>query len=321
MAETDRTTDPAVFRWSFLGPRYWGTWLLLGAFRILGRLPRRWVMWLGAQVGDLYRLGNRKRRRIAEVNLALCFPERSAAERRQLLEEHFRAHGRGILDMGVTLWCNRRRLLELVDLEGFEEQRDRVASGRVLTVTWHLTTLEVTGLLMTLAGPSVSMMKPLDNALLTWAVARARCRLSDLDLAMRDDGLRPLLKGLRSGRQCILVPDEDFGGGGADIVYVPFFGVPRAMVTTPGRIARASGAAVTVCAARLDPGTGRYLCTFSPPLEGVRGDDPQADAAAICAAMEGLIRRAPEQYLWTFRWFRSRPDGGDSPYDPAPGWD
>lgn len=314
MAEPDRTRDPAEFHRSFLGPRYWGTWLLLGALRILGHLPRRWVMGLGALVGDLFRHGNKKRRLIAAVNLALCFPELSAAERQRLLKAHFRAHGRGIVDMGVTLWCSRRRLLELVDLEGFEKHRERVASGKVLAVTWHLTTLEITGLLMTLAGPSVSMMKPLDNALLTWAVARGRCRLSDLDLIVRDAGMRPLLKGLQDGRQCILVPDEDFGGRGAEVAYVPFFGVSRAMVTTPGRIARASGATVTVCATRLDPGTGRYVCTFGPPLDGVRGDDPQADAAAICEAMESLIRRAPEQYLWTFRWFQSRPDGGDSPY-------
>ncbi len=314
MAELGQTGGVMEFCWSFLGPRYWGTWLLLGILRILSYLPRHWVMRLGALAGDLFRHGNPKRRHIAEVNLALCFPDLSAAERKKLLIGHFHAHGRGIVDMGVTLWCSRHRLLELVDLEGFEEHRNRVASGKVLAITWHLTTLEITGLLMTLAGPSVSMMKPLDNDLLTWVVTRGRCRLSDLELVVRDAGMRPLIKGLQAGRQCILVPDEDFGGQGAKVVYVPFFGVSRAMVTTPGRIARASGATVTVCATRLDPGTGRYVCTFSPPLEGIRGDDPQADAAAICAAMETLIRRAPEQYLWTFRWFRSRPDRGDSPY-------
>ncbi len=272
-------------------------------------------MALGSGVGDLLRYRSHKRRRIAEVNLALCFPEWSKARQRALLVEHFRAYGRGILDLGLTLWGDEQKVLSLVEFEGFEAHRERVASGKVLTITWHLTTLEMTGPLITLAGPSVSMMKPLNNALLNWMVARARCRFADLDLVTRDAGFRPLLKGLRAGRQCILVPDEDFGQRGADVVHVPFFGVPRAMVTTPGRIARAGGAVVCVCASRLDGRTGRYICTFGPPLEGLDGSDPRADAAVICQAMEQLIRRAPEQYLWTFRWFQTRPEGGGSPYE------
>ncbi len=270
-------------------------------------------MLLGGLVGDLFRKWSRKRRHIAEINLALCFPHLNEVERQQLLVEHFRAHGRGIVDIGLTLWGSKRRILQLVDLEGLEEQCQRVASGKVLGITWHLSTLEMTGLMMTLAGPSVSMMKPLKNALLTWVIARGRGRWSDLDLVSRKAGLRPLLKGLQAGRQCILVPDEDFGGRGAEVVYVPFFGVPRAFLTTPGRIARASGAIVTISASRLDPHTGRYVCTFRP-LTGLQGKDPEVYAVAICKAMEDLIQQMPEQYLWTFRWFGSRPDGSGNPY-------
>jgi len=35
--------------------------------------------------------------------------------------------------------------------------------------------------------------------------------------------------------------------------------------------------------------------------------------------MEGLIRRAPAQYLWTFRWFKTRADGAPNPYKTRPG--
>ncbi len=311
-------TAAGAFQWSFLGPRFWGIWILLGVLRLLTIAPRSWVMSWGALLGDAFRRYNGKRRRIVAVNFELCFPNLSDQEREKLLIEHFRAHGRGMLDMGLSLWGSKARLRRLVDLDGFDAHQQRVADSPVLAITWHLTTMELTGVLMTLAGPSVSMMKPLGNPLLTWIVARGRSHLSDLDLVFRDAGMRPLVRGLKGGRQCILLPDEDFGGRGADVVFVPFFGVPRAMVTTPGRIAKATGATVVVCAARLDPATGRYHCTFSPPLDGVNGDNPESDAAAICSAMEALIAQAPEQYLWTFRWFQSRPDGAPSPYDPVP---
>ncbi|WP_066959936.1 lysophospholipid acyltransferase family protein [Microbulbifer sp. Q7] len=308
---------PVKFQLSFLAPRFWGTWLLLGLLRLMMVLPRRWVMFLGARAGDYFRRSNRKRRRIAEVNFELCFPELTAEERNRLLVEHFHTHGRCMMDMGLALWGSEKRLKKLVQLEGFEEQRKLVAEKNVLAITWHLTTMELCGLLMTMAGSSVSMMKLLKNPLLNWVIARGRGHMSDLDLVPREAGIRPLIKGLKSGRQCILLPDEDFGFRGGDVVYVPFFGVPRAMLTTPGRIAKATGAVITVCATRLDPATGKYYGTFTPPLTEVKGDDPVADAKAICSAMESLIRQAPEQYLWTFRWFHSRPDGDESPYDPV----
>ena len=164
------------------------------------------------------------------------------------------------------------------------------------------------------------MMKPLNNPLLTWQLARGRRHLhaGDPILVTRDAGLRPLLRGLRGGRQCILLPDEDLGEQQSEQVFVPFFGVPRANLTTPGRLAKSANAAVVTCATRLIPETGRYVFTVSPPLQGLDGKDVTRDAAVISRSMEKLIQQAPEQYMWTFRWFRTRPDGENSPYDPVP---
>ncbi len=310
--------DPRNFHRGLLAPRYWGTWLLLGFLSLVSILPRAWVMSFGAWIGDQFRKRNEKRRRIVEVNLGLCFPDLSVEERDAMLVEHFRAYGRCLLDMGLTLWCSERRLRQLVDLEGFEEHCRLVAERPVLIITWHFTAMEISALAASLVGPSVSMMKPMHNPVVTWAIARGRCHLQDVDLVTREAGMRPLIRGLRQGRQGFLLPDEDFGRRDPGVVFVPFFGVPRAMLTTPGRIARAARAVVVLCAGILDPSTGRYRVTFTPPLEGVDGSDPEADAVAICTAMEKLLLRAPEQYLWTFRWFQSRPDGEPGPYDPVP---
>ena len=283
-------------------------------------LPRRWVMNLGAWVGDQFRKRNHKRRRIAEINLALCFPELSDSERDKLCVEHFRCHGRGLVDMGLSLWGSEQRLRKLVEFEGFDTHKKLVESRSVLVVTWHLTTLEISANVLTLAGDSVSMMKPLTNALLTWQLANGRQHLhaGDPILVTRDAGLRPLLRALRDGRQCILLPDEDLGGQQSDQVFVPFFGVPRASLTIPGRLAKSADAAVVTCATRLIPETGKYIFTISPPLEDLDGKDVVRDATSISKSMESLIKQAPEQYMWTFRWFQTRPDGEPSPYDPVP---
>ena len=54
-----------------------------------------------------------------------------------------------------------------------------------------------------------------------------------------------------------------------------------------------------------------YDIVFHPPLEDYPGDDPAADALRLNQFFEEAIRRAPEQYLWVHRRFKTRPNLDD----------
>jgi KDO2-lipid IV(A) lauroyltransferase len=43
-------------------------------------------------------------------------------------------------------------------------------------------------------------------------------------------------------------------------------------------------------------------------------DDPEADTAAMNLYLESFIRRAPEQYYWVHKRFKTRPEGEPSFY-------
>nr|WP_308429293.1 hypothetical protein [Cellvibrio zantedeschiae] len=45
---------PPVFRWSFLGPRYWLTWLMLGLLKLVAHLPLSINIHLGKALGWLF---------------------------------------------------------------------------------------------------------------------------------------------------------------------------------------------------------------------------------------------------------------------------
>ena len=107
---SDQSTRDVRFQWQFLLPKFWLTWLLLLFLWLLMFAPRTWVMGLGGWVGDQFRKRNRKRRRIVEVNLELCFPDWTNEEREALCEKHFRAYGRGLVDMGLSFWGSEKRL-------------------------------------------------------------------------------------------------------------------------------------------------------------------------------------------------------------------
>ena len=314
-----KPADPR-FEWRFLLPRFWGIWAVLLLLRATLFLPRRWVMALGAGLGDCMRRRNQKRRRNAEVNLAMCFPELDENARRKMLVAHFRQYGRGLLDMAMVFWSKESRLESLCTFEKRGFLRDFFRDNRVIVVAYHQTTLEISAAMLARIQPCAAMMKRDGNPLVNWHLWKGRKRQSsDMRLIMRDQGLRPMARALHSGRPCFLVADEDFGGQ-ARSVFAPFFGVPTATMTVVGRLARSCGARVVPCATQLDARSGRYVLHVGAPLENFPGNNAHEDAVTLNRAMEALLRRAPEQYMWAYRWFARSPDGRPSPYEsPPPG--
>jgi KDO2-lipid IV(A) lauroyltransferase len=86
----------------------------IGLMRVLARLPLAWVRALGVVLGwVLYRLAG-SRRRVVQVNLRMCFPQRTPAEREQLARQTFVHFAQAWLDRG-WIWHGteeqlRRRL-------------------------------------------------------------------------------------------------------------------------------------------------------------------------------------------------------------------
>jgi KDO2-lipid IV(A) lauroyltransferase len=48
--------------------------------------------------------------------------------------------------------------------------------------------------------------------------------------------------------------------------------------------------------------------TILPPMENFPSDDPVKDTKQYVAILEEQIRRCPEQYIWTYRKFKGRPE-------------
>jgi len=83
-------------------------------------LPLAWQNPLGQALGLAFYVLGRERRRVAEINIGLCFPELSPNERRRLVRRHFRAFGRSFLERGILWWSSADRIRRLVRMEGVE---------------------------------------------------------------------------------------------------------------------------------------------------------------------------------------------------------
>src|SRR5215475_7873174 len=123
--------------------------LLIFILWLLHFLPLRVLARIGEGVGMLGYLLVGSRRRVARVNLKLCFPELTDNARERLLRQHFRCFTRGILESAIAWWGSERRLRETVRVECDEHVRG-LGGARFIVLVPHFVGIELEGIRMTL---------------------------------------------------------------------------------------------------------------------------------------------------------------------------
>ena len=173
----------------------------------------------------------------------------------------------------------------------------------VLLLTPHLGCFEVAARCRAKLAPITVLYKPPRQPALRALVEGARA-IPGLSAAPANlGGVRTLLRALRRGEIVGLLPDQVPDAGEGE--WVPFFGQPAYTMTLPGRLAQTSGAGVCLLVAeRLSEGRGWRVHVDAFP------ESPTP--AALNAAMERLVRRFPEQYLWGYNRYK-QPAGVPGP--------
>ena len=98
-------------------------------------------------------------------------------------------------------------------------------------------------------------------------------------------------------------------------MFAPFFSVEHA-ATTNGTyvLSRLSGAKMLTISMVRKPDRKGYRLYISDVMSDYPGEDKQDAASYINKVIEKEILRAPEQYLWVHRRFKTRPQGETSLY-------
>ncbi len=297
----------AATRPSLLQPRHWPTFAGLALAVLAARLPWLLQRALGRGIGWLALHLAGSRRRVAEVNIRLCFPEQDEAWRQRLLRDSFDALGVGIFEFARAWWGEVTPMQRKVRVEGLEHLAAAREGGRgVIVISGHFTTLEIAARLMCAHAPLAGMYRPHATEVMEWAVKRGRLRYASAMFTREE--LRPALKHLKQGGLLWFAPDQDTRRG--ESVYVPFFGHPAHSLTSTHQLARMSGAAV-IAFSHVRDADGGYTLRLSPPFAGFPSTDATADTARVVAAIEDMVRAAPAQYLWIHRRFKRQPGSAE----------
>ena len=118
-------------------------WFALGARGVGGRLPWPVQRGLGWAIGAVALRVAGARRRAAQINLALCFPEMTPGERDRLLRESFHDLGIGFFEFARAWWGSVGPMRRTVGIEGLEklEAIPRLHGRTILMTGDHLPAL------------------------------------------------------------------------------------------------------------------------------------------------------------------------------------
>lgn len=290
-----------------LAPRNWPYWLLLGLLRLSALLPYKMQLWLGKVLGRVLARCPTKSRTTAAINLKLCFPNATEQERKQLLEKSFASVGIAFFETAFGWWGSEKRLAAIpIDLTGAEHLQHALQQGKgVMLCSPHLTSLELAGRLFARRTPIAVMYRPQKKAVLEFVTRRALDK-HYLRVLPRHD-IRGMLRALKSNLTVWYAADID--AGIKNSVFAPFFGVLAATITATPRYAELSGAAVIPAFFYRQADGSGYKIVLKPALTNFPSGNLEEDAARLNNIFEEAIRLQPDQYLWQYKRFKTRPNG------------
>lgn len=296
-----------VFRWRYVLPQYWLLWFWFFMLWLVTRLPYPAIRAIGRGLGiALFHL-IKSRRRIALRNLELCFPEKSDTERYAIARESFAGGGLTLFESGLVWWPRYGSPDKFVRVEN-AGLLDELANQSVLFFGHHNTCVELVFACMARLRPFHVLFRVNNNPLWEYMATRSRKQYG-VTLVPRKQ-VPEFLSHLRAGRAGLLAADQDLGRKRS--VFVPFFGISTATVTSVHDFAVATGATV-VFAEGFREGKQGYVLRLTR-LEKYPTSDPVADTAVMNQMIERAVREHPEQYLWMHNRFKTRPDGEPSLY-------
>jgi KDO2-lipid IV(A) lauroyltransferase len=285
------------------------------SFRAACRLAA-WLAWL------LYRV-DRRHRLVADDNLRHAFPDETDPVRRDQrvrnVYRHFCLLLMEIIHIPRTLHThNWKGYLRLSDKRKLVQQ---LVSGRpLLLVTGHFGNWELGGYILGLLGfTTYAIARELDNPYLDDFLRRFRERTGQKILAKNGD-FDDIQGVLATGGVLATLGDQDAGARG---LFVNYFGRPAsthkavALLSLQYQVPMLVVGTMRVKAGPMPPegpDVGdplRYEVVIEdlllPEEYANRPDAVRAVTQRFTAALERIVRRAPDQYFWLHRRWKHQP--------------
>lgn len=274
-------------------------------FHCIARIPLPLLHRLGNLLGwVLYAVSPTNRRRIRENMAQAQLPHRPENVLR-VCQETVKSG----LELAIACCRQPAHISSLfTEIHGWQHIEAAVQKGQgLLLLTPHLGSYDLAGRYISeqLETPLTAMYKPPKMAAFDQIIRKGRERGKGKTAPTNLQGVKQIIKALRSGEATIVLPDHvPNPKEGGDGVWANFFGRIAFTMTLAGKLAQIQSVTTLFFVGERLP-NGRGFALHIEPLTGHLNGDKSHDAQIINDNVEAWVHRFPEQYLFAYNRYRN----------------
>ncbi|AXE62578.1 LpxL/LpxP family Kdo(2)-lipid IV(A) lauroyl/palmitoleoyl acyltransferase [Candidatus Thioglobus sp. NP1] len=294
----------------FIHPKFYPTWILILLMRIGVFIPFQFQVILGKVIGKLIYPFMKKLRKTAYSNISNCFPEKKQPQVTLLVKQHFDAIGISLFETANAYYGSDRKIKKLLSISNKHFFSDALKDeGGIILLCSHFMPLMLGSRALLLENTIANVYRPQNNKLFDKVMVKGYTRNGAVMIKSKDT--RSILKAIKNSLPIWYAPDQDLGINNS--VFAPLFGIETATASATARLAKNNNTRVIPYSfIRTKHG---YEMSFDKPIKNYPSNDPIKDATTTNKILENQIIKAPEQYLWIHRRFKTRPDGQENFYN------
>jgi len=255
----------------------------------------------GASIGKLLYIFGSEAKKVSAQNIKICFPELTSKKQTSLVKNALIHTGKNLTESGL-IW-NQSFSQNANYVCTFNGEHYLENSKKTILLVPHIGCWELTGRVLANSRKVTFMYKSLRSAKQNDYLFKRRNK-GNLTMASADQsGILKIQRALKNDELVGMLPDQDPGSEGG--VMSPFFNKEVNTMTLLAKIARKYDVQVLIFwAKRLSKGEGFEL-NLEPVDLNLNGDTLEEQVASMNKCVEVLIRKMPEQYMWSYKRFKS----------------
>ena len=256
---------------------------------------------LGASIGKLLYILGSEAKKVSAQNIKICFPELSSAGQDSLVKNALIHTGKNLTESGL-IW-NQSFSKNANYVSDFNGEHYLDSSKKTILLVPHIGCWELTGRVLANSRKVTFMFKPLKSQKQNDYLFKRRNK-GNLTMARADKpGILKIQRALKNNELIGMLPDQDPGKEGG--IMSPFFNKEANTMTLLAKIANKNDLQVLMFwAKRLPKGKG-YELNLEPVNLNLNGDTLEDHVLSMNHCVEDLIRKMPEQYMWSYKRFKA----------------
>ena len=263
-------------------------------------LPRRWFKGNDSYMWRFLSMFLKRRRRIINANIDHCFINLTNSERSLLKTNIWNETYRALYENNFAWNASNEQVSKLnIEFIGLEILDKFQSSNKgVLVLFRHTLYLELSARILATKFGMYGLERPNNNALIQMIQMKGRTK--SLKGIISNSDIKQCLKILKDGEIVMYGPDQDYRNKHS--IISSFYGKRCLTTTVPAKLKKMSGCNVVYFDFfRVDDGFRAVIKDFNNA-----SDSEKKFAENLNIEIENSISKAPEQYLWHHRRFKSQ---------------